>query len=102
MALDPTPVDGMAVMGYELVQLLPEINIFDGLFCSRFPALGFPPRQPLRDAFQNILAVNMQGHRTGAFERQKGLNYGHHFHAVIGRVQLTAKQFFFAAIGLTQ
>jgi hypothetical protein len=42
----PNPVPGHVVFLGELIQLLPEIDVFDGLLAFCLPATAFPGRHP--------------------------------------------------------
>ena len=92
MAFDPVKGHLMALDGF--VQSLPQIDVFNGLFIGRFPAIALPAMHPLRDALFDILAVGPKIDRAGALERFKAHNGGHQFHAVIGREFLAAIQRF--------
>lgn len=93
--LDPAPSDFVPAGLHEGIHLLPQIGIFDGRLGGSAPAPSFPPVDPFGNALAHVLAVQVQIHLTGALERLQGLDHGHHFHAVIGRLSLTTKQFFF-------
>ncbi len=99
MALDPAPVYPVPALGHQPIKLLPQIHILDGLLGSGLPAFGFPARQPLCDAFENVLAVQVQGHCTGPLEREQRLDDSRHFHTVIGSPHFSAKKFFFGTVG---
>ena len=54
---------------------------------------------PFADALLHILRIGMHLRRHRLLQRAQGLDHGRHFHAVVGRLRLAAKQlpFGFAA-----
>ena len=92
MALDPTPFHCMTRVGHQLVEFLPKIGIFDRLLGCGSPSFGFPAMDPFCDAFSHILAVQLEGDFAGPLEGLEGFNDSGQLHAVVGRVQFTAKQ----------
>lgn len=102
MAFHPAPVDLVSALGNQLIQLLPKVNVLDRLLGGRLPAFGLPAHQPLGHAFEHVLAVQVQGHRTGTFEGGQRLDDRRHLHAVVGGAHFTAKHLFFRAVGRAQ
>src|SRR5258708_17903625 len=82
VAFDPAPVDLVTAGGF--VEATPEVLVFHRSLGHRAPAARLPQRQPLADAVAHILAVGVQLHTTGAFQRIERLDGGGELHAVVG------------------
>ena len=95
----PAPVDRVAAIAHELVQPLPQVDVFHRLFGCSAPTLGLPSGQPLGDSLEHVLAVQVQ--RQGAWPLQglQSLNNGLQFHPVVGGTQGPPEQFFFGLSG---
>ena len=52
---------------------------------------------PFGDAFEDILAVDVERDGARPLECGQRLDDRHHFHAVVGRPEFATKQFFFSA-----
>ena len=93
VTFDPTPLKHMARAGDQMIELLPKVGIFNRLLGGSSPALGFPAVDPLRDALANIFAVQVNRQLAGSLQCQKSLDDRCQFHAVIGCLWFSAKQF---------
>ena len=90
----PDPFDPVRLGGVE--QFLPQVSILDGLFIGGFPAVALPAFDPFGQAVHDITAVGRQRHTTWLGQCIEPRNRCRHFHAVVGRQRLAARQLPFA------
>ena len=90
MPLDPVPRHLMA--GNLGIELAPEILIEHRLAVGLAPISPAPAVDPLVDALHHVLRIHVQIDATWALERAQRLKDSHHFHSVVGRLQLAAVQ----------
>lgn len=74
MTFGPVPMD--LVDGDELVELAPEILVFDGLLVHGAPAPEFPEADPLLDALAEVLGIGVDIDAAGMFEGAEGFDGG--------------------------
>src|SRR5262245_7139605 len=95
-----------AMFGNQLVELLPELGIGDGLelaFFTPLPAVAFPAGHPFGQALADIFAVGKQLDVTRPRKSREPFNHGLQFHAIVCRVAIRSERlFYFAAAHMAQ
>lgn len=85
------PVEAELVSGLKYIEFFPQLLIFHRFFVCGTPAPRLPPLHPLRQAFQDVLAVGMQGDTRRAGQGLKAFDDSGEFHAVVGGVGFAAR-----------
>lgn len=82
MALDPMATNFVHIA--QLIELLPELDVFYRFASAVAPAELFPAIDPFSEAFDDILAVGIEIDFAGAIETFQTADDGDELHAVIG------------------
>src|SRR5215475_5256580 len=82
------------VPGHLLVQCLPQVLVDDRLSGGSHPSLALPPVDPRRNAVLQVFGIGDDFNFTAFAECTQTPDGSSQFHAVVGRVRLTAPQFF--------
>src|SRR5689334_2707533 len=96
MALDPAPLDLVAAIRDQFVELLPVLHVLDRLLGRGAPALRLPAADPLGDAHANVLAVEIERYLARPLQPPEPFDDRLQLHPVVGGVEFPAEQLFFA------
>ena len=91
VALDPTPVHLMPRRF--MVQRLPQVLIFDGLFGGGSPPIALPIGQPLGDPIFDVGGIGCQADPARLTQRPQCLYSGGQLHAIVGGVVSATMEF---------
>jgi hypothetical protein len=81
-------------LGQQLIERLPQIDIFDRLARGGLPAFGFPALHPFGDAFAHVFAIHVDADAARALECLKRLDHGSQLHTVVGGEGFAATELF--------
>ncbi len=96
MSLDLLIVNGVDLQ--QLVQTLPEFDVFDGnqpFSVPAFPTVFFPTLHPTAHPLQDVAAVGMERDFTRFAEGLQSANHRGQLHPVVGRFRFTVAAFEF-------
>ena len=93
MPFHPMPFYRMA--RGKINQFMPQFGIANRFLAGINPPALFPAVDPFGDPVDQIFAVGIQRHFAWFDQGGQTLNRGGHLHAIIGRIRLPARKFFF-------
>jgi hypothetical protein len=77
----------------ELIELNPEVLVFDGLFIRRSPPISFPIMNPLGDSLPEVLGIGVEVYNARFLESTESLDGSLQLHLIVRCVPLTAREF---------
>src|SRR5882724_411842 len=95
VSLHPVPAD--AVPARCALELLPQVDVLDGLLVGGAPAAPLPVGQPFADTFLDVLRVGVDLYGAGVLERFQRPDHRGQLHAVVGGVLLSSEDLLLAS-----